>query len=267
MSLYLRTICSGSDGNCTFVSDGSTHLLIDAGLSLRAVEEALRQININAAELSGILITHEHTDHVRGADTISARHDVPIYASHGTWAALEGRPIKKAALKNRIAFDSGGDFYINDFNIQPFSIPHDAADPVAFCMVNRGKKIIIATDMGYIKNDFIARARDANFMILESNYDPDMLRLSSYPSHLKARIAGRNGHLSNEDCAATLCEIIAGGSVRKVMLGHLSKNNNTPDIAIGTCRQALLQMGLHPDKDMALGVAPRSTPGALLKIS
>ena len=267
MAVYIRTLCSGSEGNSTFVSDGTTHLLIDAGLSLRAAEEALSQINISPSALSGILVTHEHVDHVRGIDMISHKHSVPIYATYGTWTALEHKPVKRAALKNRIAFDSGGDFYINDFNIQPFSIPHDAADPVAYCIVNRGKKIIIATDMGYIRSDFTARVKDASFMIIESNYDPEMLQQSSYPSYLKARISGRNGHLSNADCASTLCDVISCGSVRQVLLGHLSKNNNTPDIALNTCAQALTGMGLVMSKDVVVGVAPRSTPGQLLKIS
>ena len=261
MALVLQTFCSGSDGNCTLVSDGQTHLLIDAGLTGKNAENALRAASISPGEVSAILITHEHSDHVRGVDIIASRYDIPVYATAATWVALETRTGTKTPAKNRIVFDKADDFYIGDFNIQPFGIPHDAADPVGYVLFSRGKRIVFATDMGYTNERFVKRAANADLMVLESNYDPDMLRDGRYPAVLKSRIAGRRGHLSNQDCASTMLACIRGGSVRRFILGHLSQNNNTPELALRESMRALTEEGLRVGMDIDLSVAPRTTPG------
>lgn len=261
MPLILQTFCSGSDGNCALVSDGSTHLLIDAGLTLKNAEAALHGAGISPGELSAILITHEHTDHVRGADLIASRYDVPIYATGATWVAMEPRLVTRTAAKNRIVFDKADDFYIGDINVQPFGIPHDAADPVGYVIFSKGRRIVFATDMGYTNERFVKRAAQADLMVLESNYDPDMLRDGRYPAALKARIAGRKGHLSNQDSAGTMLGCIRGGQVRRFILGHLSRNNNTPQLALRASMAALAQEGLRMGMDIDVTVAPRTTPG------
>lgn len=266
MSLYFRTLFSGSDGNSTFVSDGHTHLLIDAGMGVRAMLQALQSCGIAPQQLSAILVTHEHSDHVRAVDALSSRYDIPVYASEGTLSAMEGKDLVRTLAKNRIAFLRDSDFYIDAFNIQPFPVAHDTAQPCGFCIVNHGKKIVFATDMGHTKPDLIGRVCDADLLLLESNYDIEMLQNGPYPSYLKARISGNQGHLSNVQCAQVVQKVVQTGSVRRVLLGHLSSNNNTPELAWDTCAHALRQIGARPGREIALDIAPRSQPGQLLTI-
>lgn len=260
MPLLFRTFCSGSDGNCTFISDGATHILIDAGLSARAFESAMQNTGVSAADLCGILVTHEHIDHCRGLDVIAAKYDIPVYATPGTWTMLERKLVKRVPLKNRIPVDSAADFYIRDFNVQPFATPHDCAEPVAYALVNHGKRVVVATDMGYAKRGFVDWIKSADILLLESNYDPEMLTNGRYSPSLKARIAGRFGHLSNSDCSAVLVAAVTGGSVRTVRLGHLSKNNNTPSLALTESKDALWGAGVIAGRDVALDIAPRDIP-------
>ncbi|MBQ4638079.1 MAG: MBL fold metallo-hydrolase [Clostridia bacterium] len=259
MQLLFRTLCSGSDGNSVLVSDGDTHLLFDAGLGIRAFENSIRACGISPQALSGILITHEHSDHIKGVDAISAKYSIPVYATNGTWAAME-KKMNRVLIKNRIPFDRASDFYINDFNIQPFRIPHDAADPCGYEIVNKGKKIIIATDMGYANQRLVKRVQDADLLYIESNYDPEMLENGPYPLMLRQRIAGNKGHLSNQDCAQVISAAVFEGSVRNIILGHLSENNNTSELALLVSSEALSGMGLKVGKDISLSVAKRLTP-------
>ena len=266
MPLIFQTFCSGSDGNCALVSDGTTHLLIDAGLTLKNAEAALKNAGVHPGALSAILVTHEHSDHVRGADLLSARYDLPIYATGGTWVAMETRLVTKTPAKNRILFDKMDDFYIGDINVQPFGIPHDAADPVGYVLFSKGKRIVIATDMGYTNERFAKRVCDADLILLESNYDPDMLQNGRYPARLKARIAGRHGHLSNQDSAQAMLGCIRQGGVRRFVLGHLSHNNNTPELALRAYMAALSQEGLRMGMDIDVTVAPRLSPGERIEL-
>lgn len=258
---------SGSSGNALYVQAGNTRVLVDAGLSGRTVEKALCDLSVAPDTLQAILITHEHSDHIKGAGILSRRYDLPVYATEGTWLAMEQKPgLSGVALKNRRVFSSDGDFYIGDLAVSPFSIPHDAADPVGFALLHRGKKICVATDLGHIAAGWMKALEDTDLLLVESNHDPDMLRYHMrYPAMLKRRILGKKGHLSNADCGAAISRLVQSG-VCHVILGHLSGETNTPELANQTVCGVLMNEGIRPGIDVQVDMALRDQMGRLYTV-
>lgn len=258
---------SGSSGNALFVQAGEARILVDAGLSGRAVERALAEIGAAPDTLSAILVSHEHSDHIAGAGILSRRFNLPVYATEGTWLAMDDKPcMRGVALENRRLIASDASFYIRDIAVSPFSIPHDAADPVGFALHYGGRKICIATDIGHIAGSWLRALHGADLVLLEANHDPDLLRASTrYHARLKARILGKRGHLSNHDSGAALTELAEGG-LRNVILGHLSAETNSPELAYGTVTAALLAAGIQPGKDMQVDMAWRDRIGTYYEI-
>lgn len=239
MPIRFCPLRSGSSGNVSFLSAGSTRLLIDAGHACRTLEQLLSSIGESAANLDGIIISHEHSDHIKGAGTLSQRYDLPIYANGATWAAMQSKPgFASVDDRNRRVFVTGEDFYIGDVNVQPFLIPHDAAEPVGFACEYKGKRIVTATDLGHLSCAWTDQLNGADLVLIEANHDPDMLRACAYPSWLKKRILGNRGHLSNGDCADLLRRLTAAG-LRHCVLGHMSAEANTPDLALLSVKSAL----------------------------
>ena len=259
MGFKFCSLFSGSSGNSSYIGTDQAHILVDAGLTGKAVEAALKKLDIGASVLQGILITHEHDDHIRGAGVLSRRYNIPIYANQGTWEAMESK-IGKISINNIRVFDTDRDFYINDINVHPFGIPHDAAAPVGFCFFNRGKKISIATDLGHTNSKIINTVMDSDLVVLEANHDPEMLKGGSYPYHLKRRIMGRKGHLSNEDAGLALTKIMNGKLIR-VLLAHLSAKNNIPQLAYQTVVQMLAAQGIVNGRDIVVDMTYRDRIG------
>ncbi|UCE74680.1 MAG: MBL fold metallo-hydrolase [Methanomassiliicoccales archaeon] len=226
MDMKVCVLGSSSDGNATLLWTRSTKILIDAGFSGKEMERRLRNIGIDPCDLKGIVLSHEHSDHTRGAGVLSRRYEIPVYANHTTFQKL--RYIGE--VWERRHFDSHKDFKIKEFNITPLVVPHDASEPNAFVIRCNGKKVTIATDMGVYTETFIEQAQNSNLIIIESNYDKNMLLSGFYPPPLKERILSDFGHLSNSAAAKTLRQVI-GTSTRHVLLAHISQNNNTPDLA------------------------------------
>ncbi len=253
---------SGSSGNALFVQAGNFRVLVDAGLSGRAVERALAEIGVTPDTLSGILVTHEHSDHIQGVGVLSRRFHLPVYATEGTWAAMESKPgIDRIALANRRAFRPGQDFYVGDLAVCPFSIPHDAADPVGFSLLYGGRKLCIATDLGHVSPDWMQALSGADLVLLEANHDPDMLRdTPRYSAALKKRILGRRGHLSNGESGEALVRLCRDG-LRCVVLGHLSAETNSPELAFETVCAALRAAGAEPGDDVRVDMAWRERMG------
>ncbi len=187
--LNFCSLYSGSSGNSLFVETDNTKLLIDAGVSSKKIEKALSDIQVDPSTLDGILITHEHSDHVQGLGTFSKKFDLPVFVNQETLDAMP-KQRDKIADKNIKKFKVSEDFSIGDLDIHPFSIPHDAANPCGFNIFNNDKKISIATDIGHMTNDILRNLEESLFIMLESNYDPEVLKCSSYPFSLKSRIAG-----------------------------------------------------------------------------
>ncbi len=255
MSLKFCSLFSGSSGNASYIGTEKTHILVDAGFTGKRVEQALKDIDVDPSSLDGILITHEHIDHIRSAGVLSRKHNIPIYANEGTWEAMEAK-IGNIAVRNMRLFENERDFYIKDINIQPYAIPHDAADPVGFCFFHGRNKISITTDLGHTNSKIIKTVMDSDLVILEANHDIEMLREGSYPWPLKKRIMGRKGHLSNEDAAQALLKMIKG-KLTHVLLAHLSKENNIPHLAYKTVIDILEAHDIRNGKDIMIDMTHR----------
>ena len=197
--LNFCSLYSGSSGNSLFVETDNTKLLIDAGVSSKKIEKALNDINVDPCTLDGILVTHEHSDHVQGLGTFSKKFDLPVFVNQETLDAMP-KQRDKIADKNIKKFKVAEKFSIGDLDINPFSIPHDAANPCGFTILNENKKISIATDIGHMTNDILKNLEESLFVMLESNYDPEVLKCSSYPFSLKSRIAGPSRTFVKSDC-------------------------------------------------------------------
>ena len=261
--LNFCSLYSGSSGNSLFVETDNTKLLIDAGVSSKKIETALKDINIDPCTLDGILVTHEHSDHVQGLGTFSKKFDLPVFVNQETLDAMP-KQRDKIADKNIKKFKVSEKFSIGDLDIDPFSIPHDAVNPCGFTILGDNKKISIATDIGHMTNDILKKLEESSFVLLESNYDLEVLKCSSYPFSLKSRIAGPSGHLSNEMAGKTISFLLKSG-LKKAMLGHLSKQSNFPELAYKTVVDELIACN-YDENSLALSVASRDVHSKLVTI-
>lgn len=260
MKITFCSLFSGSSGNAVYIGAGDTHLLVDAGLPGKAVSEALLRIGVLPETLTAILVTHEHSDHVKGVGVLSRKYRIPVYANARTWDAME-RQVGNITPGCRRMFDSGDLFYINDVSVLPYAISHDAAEPVGYRIDYGGHSVATATDMGVFTKRILKTLEGVDLLLLESNYDPDMLRANEhYSQHLKTRIQSRYGHLSNGACAGAIFELQKTG-VRDIVLGHLSKENNTPELAMNTVCELLAERGVLIGEDVRLGMAWRDRVG------
>lgn len=201
------TLFSGSSGNSIYVGTDKTKLLVDAGLSGKKIQEGLKEIGINPTDINGILITHEHDDHIKGAGILSRRFDIPIYANEDTWSAIHEK-VGEIKSQNIKVFDNYATFEIGDVTVIPFKTPHDAISPCGYSFVFKNKKISIATDIGHTSLEVKDNIKDSDLILLESNHDVEMLKVGPYPYHLKRRVLSEIGHLSNEDCGRTIVDIL-----------------------------------------------------------
>lgn len=247
------SLISGSSGNATLVTDNKTIVLIDCGMSGKKLETALSQLDISCRDINAVLLTHEHIDHTNGAGVISRRYDIPVYATEGTH---RNAAIGKISDKNTKFIKPGEKFEIGSIGICPFNISHDAAEPVGFNFFVGQKKLSLATDSGEITEEIQNCIYGSEEIILESNHDIDLLMYGTYPLNLKRRILGSHGHLSNAAAAETAVGLLNSGT-KKIMLGHLSLENNTPDIAYQTTKNALTGCGAAIGHDIMLSVANR----------
>ena len=257
------SLYSGSSGNSLFIETQNTKLLVDAGVSSKKIETALNDINIDPNTLDGILITHEHTDHVQGLGTLSKKFDLPVFVNQETLDAMP-KQRDKIADKNIKTFKVTDKFEIGDLEIKPFSIPHDAANPRGFNIWKDNKKISIATDIGHMTNPILKDLEESLFIMLEANYDPEVLRCSSYPFTLKSRIAGPTGHLPNEMAGKTISHLLKSG-LKNAMLGHLSKESNFPELAYQTVMDELISNN-YKENSIQLSVASRDIHSKIINI-
>lgn len=264
MDFKFCSLASGSSGNSTYIGTDTTNILVDAGLSGKKVVESLSLIDVVPGDIDAIVVTHEHKDHIKGIGILSRRFDIPIYANSKTWKAMEGS-IGEVKPKNVRCFETDQDFYIKDLNVQPFLIPHDAAEPVGYCFYYAGKKVTISTDLGHTNVKIINMLADSDILLLEANHDLEMLKIGSYPYYLKKRIMGKNGHLSNNDAGETLIQLI-NRNVKNVLLGHLSRENNVPELAYATVKDMLDNEGIVVGRDIMLNMTYRDKVGGFYKI-
>jgi phosphoribosyl 1,2-cyclic phosphodiesterase len=234
LSLRICVLASGSRGNCTWIATERTRLLIDAGLSKRETYRRLRAVGERPETCDGVVISHEHLDHVSGLRKLAVDLGRPIYINQATRRALEWDP-RITAFE---AFVAGESFVVGDIEVTPFSVPHDATDPVAFTFQAAGLKIGLITDLGYIPEHVKQHLRGCHALVFESNHDTEMLRVGPYPWFVKQRVMSRHGHLSNNTTAEFLAEAY-DGCAQVLVLAHLSESNNHPEIARLTALEAL----------------------------
>lgn len=262
ISLHISILASGSSGNSILVSTDHHKLLVDAGLSGKGISELLAKVGVRGEEIDGILITHEHVDHIRGVGILSRRYGIPIYANEGTWNAA-AHSLGKISEANCKVFS--GAFSLGCFDIQPFAIPHDAAAPVGYVIRSGKEEMAVATDMGHVTPEVLSALKGVKHVVLESNHDLEMLKFGPYPWSLKQRIMSQVGHLSNDDAGACVVKL-AETCAPCIYLAHLSKDNNVPELAYLTVKNTIEEHGLQLNYDVRLEYTYRDRPTNLFKV-
>lgn len=248
-------LASGSRGNSLFISTPDTALLIDAGLSGKEIQRRMAMVGESPGDLAAIIITHEHSDHIKGAGILSRRFNIPVYVTSKTWAACQGL----GKIEHLAFFECGRAFTVGSIRIAPFSTSHDACDPAGLTLTFREKKIGIATDLGIVTHLVREHLKNSTALYLESNHDPEMLVSGPYPWHLKQRIQSRTGHLSNRDARNLVSELLHP-NLRHIILAHLSEENNHPGKAVQEVAK-----GLNGSKP-TLSVASPDKPGQMIRL-
>lgn len=256
------SLFSGSSGNSSLVQTENTKILVDVGESAKKITDSLNSIKIAPNDIDAILITHEHSDHVKGLSVFSKKYNIPVYANKETWDAMQAH--REKINEENIKYFNFEKFNIGDLIICPFSIPHDAANPCGFNIFYKNKKISIATDIGHITKDVVNNLVNSSFVLLEANYDPNVLKCSSYPYLLKQRISGPAGHLSNDEAGKTISYLVENG-LNNAMLGHLSKENNFPELAYRSVIDELIQNNINQES-FNLSIADRYNVSKMIDI-
>lgn len=251
MAFVFAPLFSGSSGNALYVEKDDSCLLVDAGLPGKRIAEEMGKARADIERLGAILVTHEHSDHIAGVGVLMRKYKVPVYATQATWAEME-KKIGRIPGDLVRTVSAGVEFTIGGLQIRPFSIPHDAACPVGYSFSDGKKKLSIATDVGCMQEEWMQAVAGSDLLLLESNHDVDMLRAGRYPYELKMRILGKQGHLSNDDAGAAAAKL-CGMGVKQILLGHLSGENNFPELAWESVAMHLRQAGVN----IPLGVASR----------
>ena len=261
------SIASGSSGNCIYVGSECAHVLVDIGISGKKMEQGLNSLDLTGRDIDGILITHEHSDHIKGLGVIARKYGIPIYATGGTVdAMLRCGSLGKIpeGIFREIREDQT--FEIKDLKINPFTIPHDAAQPVGYRLECGESSVGIATDLGKYNDYIIENLQNLDALLLEANHDIRMLQVGKYPYYLKQRILGDRGHLSNENAGRLLCRLLHD-NMKAVFLGHLSRENNYEELAYETVKLEVT-LGDNPYKgdDFPITVAKRSSVSEIIDL-
>lgn len=261
--MKMCSIASGSSGNCIYVADENTNILIDAGISKKRIVEGLASIGVDVDSIDGILVTHEHSDHICGLGVMSRAYDIPIYGTEETLKAVDEHKAT-GAINNELyrPILPDNEFCINTLTIKPFSTPHDAVNPVCYTIESEDKKVSVATDLGEYNDYIISNLENSDVVLLEANYDKNMLQVGPYPYSLKQRILGNRGHLSNEN-SGQLLRTILSDKLKYIILGHLSKENNYPELAYQAVKVEIQEL---LNDNISLAVANRDRPSQLVTV-
>lgn len=259
------SLSSGSSGNCYYLGNESGGILIDAGISATSIRKFLKDIDVQVTGIMGILITHNHVDHIRGLEVLTRKHNIPVFTTERIWKSIYARKVEIPACCKRI-ISKQERFKLVDFDIEAFPVSHDAPETVGFHFSGGEKYITIATDLGYISETVASYIRKANLLVIESNYDEEMLAEGRYPFFLKTRISSENGHLSNTQTSEFMADNISD-KLRHICLAHLSINNNSPEKALSTLKQTLLQKGIGINGRTEISVLNRNKPSEMINLT
>ena len=265
--MRFMSIASGSSGNCIYVGDENTHILIDAGISKKRIEEGLNTIGLTVDDLSAVFVTHEHIDHIGGLGVLTRKCHAPVYATKGTINGIfQTSSLGKIDREQFIEIREDHCLTVGDITVDSMKISHDAAQPVAYRFLKGDKKIAVATDLGMITEENEEKLKGMDAILLEANHDVNMLQVGPYPYYLKQRILGNRGHLSNENAGRLLSRIVHD-DLKHIFLGHLSKENNMPALAYEAVRLEIT-MGDNPYEasDFSIDIAKRSEPSRVVNI-
>ena len=260
--LEICTLASGSKGNCTYLRYGDTAILIDQGLSLKELRVRANYRGIDLSQTDALFVTHEHSDHVKGVGAFARAYDTPVYipaACMGNFKTEDGD--ERYFVPN----EYDGEVTVKGLSVKPFRVPHDAHYTVGYRISTGKEDVAIATDLGFVSDGTLAKLVGCKAVVLESNHDSLMLEGGRYPRMLKARIAGKNGHLSNDACAETIAALAYNGT-EKIVLAHLSEENNTPELAFEASRELLAKRGIKEGDDVLLFVADQFKPSGRITI-
>ncbi|MCM1102078.1 MAG: MBL fold metallo-hydrolase [Clostridium sp.] len=266
--MRLCSIASGSSGNCIYVGSDATHLLVDVGISGKRTESGLNLLGLTGEDIDGILVTHEHADHINGLGVMARKYGIPIYATRGTIEAI--RNMESVGRINESLFHEVREdekLVIKDLTVNPMKISHDAAQPVAYRVSYGRKKVAICTDLGHFTDYTVDCLRGMDALLLEANHDVNMLQVGAYPYYLKQRILSDKGHLSNENSGRLLSRVLHDG-LQAILLGHLSRENNLPELAYEAVRMEIT-LGDNPynANDFFMQVAKRDEPTQEIRIA
>lgn len=265
--MRMCSIASGSSGNCIYVGSDATHLLIDAGISGKRTEEGLKELGLSGRDLDGILITHEHSDHISGLKVLARKYEIPLYATRGTIDAISKmKNVGDIDPELWVEVREDQRFTLKDLTINPLRISHDAAQPVAYRISYGNRRVAVCTDLGEYNDYTVECLKGLDAILLEANHDVNMLQVGPYPYPLKQRILGKRGHLSNENSGRLLCRILHDG-LKYISLGHLSQENNLPELAYEAVRMEIT-LGDNPysAEDFQIQVARRSEISPVMEI-
>ncbi|WML42449.1 MBL fold metallo-hydrolase [Neobacillus sp. PS3-40] len=264
MSLHLSVLASGSTGNAVYVEDGQHSFLVDAGFSGKQMEALFQKIDRDISKLSGVFVTHEHSDHVKGIGVIARKYKLPIFANEKTWMAMDGM-IGEIPTEQKFIFDMETSKSFGATEVESFGVSHDAADPMFYVFHHSGKKLVIITDTGYVSDRMKGIISNADAYVFESNHDVQMLRMGRYPWSVKRRILSDVGHVCNEDAAIAMGEV-AGDNTKKFYLAHLSMDNNMKELARMSVTQTLESQGIIVGEQFQLYDTDPKTPTILTAV-
>lgn len=260
------SLASGSSGNCYYLGCGEKGILIDAGIGVRAIKKTLRDVNVAIESILGVFITHDHADHIKSVGHLGEKLHIPVYTTREIHEGINKSYCVTEKLYSCVKFiKKEQPMQIGGFNVVAFEVPHDGTDNVGYCIEINGQIFSFLTDLGEITPLAAKYISKANYLILEANYDEEMLKMGAYPAYLKQRIIGRTGHLSNLAAAEFLAANITG-HLKYIWLCHLSKDNNHPELAYKTVERQLRSKGVIVDKDVQLSALKRNTPSDLYEL-
>ncbi|CAM3940806.1 MBL fold metallo-hydrolase [Mesobacillus zeae] len=264
MTLHFSVLASGSTGNAIYVENGEHSFLVDAGLSGKQMELLFKEIGRDIKDLSGLFVTHEHSDHIKGIGILARKHKLPVYANEKTWKAMDGL-IGEVPVDQKFTFDMETVKSFGSLDIESFGVSHDAAEPMFYVFHHEGKKLVLVTDTGYVSDRMKGIISNADSYVFESNHDVQMLRMGRYPWNIKRRILSDVGHVSNEDAALAMSEV-AGDRTKSFYLAHLSLDNNMKDLARMSVQQTLESKGIIIGEQFSLYDTDPKIPTALTAV-